>query len=135
MKALKSYYKKYITPPPLYPENGFKYFQISEYINSLPTEENPDIKFQYLNILSKLTPSAHEKNHELQRAKLFSIWYMVLILDGNSVIDAHVRSNRFYLICLRHFISSRTVTNRFFFLRKDLLSFMRAQHVLTYHLI
>ena len=37
---------------------------------------------------------------------------MVLILDGNSEKGAYVRSNLCYLICLRHFIRSRVVTNR-----------------------
>ena len=32
-------------------------------------------------------------------------------------------------------IGSSAVTNRIFFLRKDLFSFMRAQYVLGYHLI
>ena len=40
---------------------------------------------------------------------------MVLILDGNSVMNAHVRSNLYCLICLRHLIKSRAVTNQFFF--------------------
>ena len=33
--------------------------------------------------------------------------------DGNSKIDAHVRRNLCYLICLRHSIKSKAVTNRF----------------------
>ena len=41
---------------------------------------------------------------------------MVLILDGNSmVIDERVRSNLCYLICLRHLIRSREVTNPIIF--------------------
>ena len=36
---------------------------------------------------------------------------MVLILDGDSEIDTHVRSNICYFICLRHLIRSREVTN------------------------
>ena len=60
---------------------------------------------------------------------------MVLILDGKSEIGAHVRSNLCYLSCLRHLIRSRAVINHIFFLRKDLFSFMRAQNVLSYHLI
>ena len=35
---------------------------------------------------------------------------MELILDGNSEIGAHVRSNLCYLIFLRHLLRSRTVT-------------------------
>ena len=52
---------------------------------------------------------------------------MVLILVNNSEIGVHVGINLFYLICLRYFIKSRAVTNRIFFIRKDLYSFMRAQ--------
>ena len=33
---------------------------------------------------------------------------MVLLLDGNSEIGAHVRSNLCYLICLRHLIKLRS---------------------------
>ena len=55
---------------------------------------------------------------------------MVLMLDGNSEIGAHVKKNLCYLICLRHL--NRIVTNRIFILRKDIFSF---QHVLSYHLI
>ena len=60
---------------------------------------------------------------------------MVLIIDGNSEIGTHVRNNLCYLNCLRHLLRWRAVTNRIFFLRKDLFSFMHAQHVLSYHLI
>ena len=45
-------------------------------------------------------------------------WIMVLILDGNSEIGAHVRSN----LCLCHFISHKSD----FFLQTDLFSFMCA---------
>ena len=55
---------------------------------------------------------------------------MVLILDGHSELGAHVRSNLSYLPCLRHWIMSD-----FFSLQKDQISFMHAQHVLSYHLI
>ena len=54
---------------------------------------------------------------------------MILILDGNSEIGRHVRSNISDLICLRPSIGSRAVTNRIFFLRRDKFSFMRAQHI------
>ena len=57
---------------------------------------------------------------------------MVLILDGNSEIGAHVRSELYYLICLGHLIRSRAVTN---LLRTYLFSLMRAPNVLSYHLI
>ena len=54
---------------------------------------------------------------------------MVVILGGNSGIGAHVRSYLCYLICSNHLVKSRAVTNLFFFLRKDLFSFMRALQV------
>ena len=41
---------------------------------------------------------------------------MVFILDGNSEIGSHVRSDFSYLICLWHLIRSRAVTN----LRKNI---------------
>ena len=40
---------------------------------------------------------------------------MVLIQDGNLGIGAHVQCNLCYLICVRHLIRSRAVTNRNFF--------------------
>ena len=46
---------------------------------------------------------------------------MVFILHGNSDIGAHVWSNTGYLICLRHLIRSRAVTNRIFFSEKTYL--------------
>ena len=55
---------------------------------------------------------------------------MVLILDGNSLRGAHVRRNICYSTC-----SSRAVTNRVFFTQNDPFSIMRAQHVMSYHLI
>ena len=67
--------------------------------------------------------------------KRSNVLYMVIILDGNSGIGAHVGNNLCYSICFRHFIRSKAVTNRIFFPRKDIFSFMRAQHVLSYHLI
>ena len=42
---------------------------------------------------------------------------MAFILDGNSEIDAHVRSDLCYFICLRHLIRSRVIW-------KDLFSFI-----------
>ena len=41
-------------------------------------------------------------------------WY----LDGNSEIGAHVKNNLCYLICLRHLIKSRAVTNQICFAPK-----------------
>ena len=60
--------------------------------------------------------------------------WQICILDGNSDICVHVRINLGYLICARHFIRSRTVTNRIFLNRKVLSSFVHAQYVLSYHI-
>ena len=46
---------------------------------------------------------------------------MVLILDGNSYLGAHLGSNRCYLTCIRLLISSKTVKNRVFFLKRPLV--------------
>ena len=46
---------------------------------------------------------------------------MVLILDGNLEIGAHVGSNLCYLICFRHLIISRVITNRIFYTKKKLI--------------
>ena len=46
--------------------------------------------------------------------------YMTLILVAYTEIGAHARSNLYLLICLRHLIRSRAVTNRRF-IRKDIL--------------
>ena len=64
--------------------------------------------------------------------RLYSVhWTMVFRLDGNSEIGAQAKCHLFYLIYLMHFIS-RAVTNRIFFQQK-LFSFIRSQHVLSYH--
>ena len=47
--------------------------------------------------------------------------YKIIILDSNSEMGAHVRSNLCYLICIRHLIRSRAVTI-VFFLREYLFS-------------
>ena len=60
----------------------------------------------------------------------FQVSAMVLILDGHSEIDAHVRSNLCFFTCIRLLISSRAGK-----IGKDLLCIMRAQHVMSYHLI
>ena len=60
---------------------------------------------------------------------------MLLKLDGNSKIGAHVSSNLCYFICLSNLIISRTVKSRIFFSGKIYFFFMLAQHVLSYHLI
>ena len=54
--------------------------------------------------------------------------FMVLMLDGYSKKDAAIMNSLCYLICSRHLIRSRAITNR-------LLSFMRALRVLIYFLI
>ena len=50
--------------------------------------------------------------------QLMALWMvgelMVLDLDGNSEMGAHVGSNFSYFICFRHLINSRSVTNRTF---------------------
>jgi len=48
-----------------------------------------------------------------------SFHIMVLILDGNSEIGAHVRSKPCYLICLRHLIRSKAVSKRIFSISKN----------------
>ena len=54
------------------------------------------------------------------------VFFMVLMLFGHSEIGAQVRSNLFYLICLRHLIRSIVVTNQLFLLfQKDFFSSMR----------
>ena len=60
---------------------------------------------------------------------------MVFILDGSSEINTHVRRNLWYLICFKHLIVSRVVTNLFFLSPKSLFPSKHAHHVLSYHLI
>ena len=50
--------------------------------------------------------------------------YMLLTLYGNSEISAHLMRILDYLTWLRHLTRSRTVTNRIFFLRKDVFLFV-----------
>ena len=68
-------------------------------------------------------------------SKYSKVNLMELKIDSNQEISAYAWSNLCYLTCLRHLIGSRAGTNRTFFLRKDLILFMRAQHVLSYHLV
>ena len=62
---------------------------------------------------------------------LMIVMIMVLILDGNSEIDAHVNSDLCYPICFRHLISSRAnlifVENTYFT--------ANVRNILTCHLI
>ena len=57
---------------------------------------------------------------------------MVVILDGSSAVEAHVRSNLGYLTCLRHLIESSHKSDFLYFI-SDLFSLVRAHHVLSYH--
>ena len=67
---------------------------------------------------------------------LSRIRLLLKVGSGSSYFLAHVTSNLSYLICLSIWLSiSRVVTNWIDLLRKDLFHFMRAQHVLCYHLI
>ena len=55
---------------------------------------------------------------------------MGLKLDGISEIDAHVSSNLCYLICLKHLIGPRAVTNRIF---SSKAYFSLEKHIFTFH--
>ena len=59
---------------------------------------------------------------------LLSLATLVFRSGGNSEIYAHARSNIYCLICLRHLITSGTVTNQIFSLRKDLFSLGRKEN-------
>ena len=75
-------------------------------------------------------------NKDHRGALLLKIFVsMVLVLDGNTEIGTHVKRNLEYLICLRHLIRSKVVTNRLLFLRVYIFFFMRAQIDLCYHLV
>ena len=63
------------------------------------------------------------------------VFVMVLILDSNSEIGAKVQSTFGYLICLRHCLDREGSQVGFCFVRKDLFSFIRAQHDLCYHIV
>ena len=54
--------------------------------------------------------------------KVIYMGNMLRILDGNSDIGAHVRSNLCYLTCFRHFARSRAVPIRFFCSEKNYFS-------------
>ena len=47
------------------------------------------------------------------------IYHGTYIIDGNSELGKHVRGNTCYLICSRHSIRLRAVTNRFLSMRAD----------------
>ena len=46
---------------------------------------------------------------------------IILILDANSEIGAHERSNPYYFICIRHSIRSGAVTNSIFSPKRPIL--------------
>ena len=56
------------------------------------------------------------KRHQVHAEVMFAITIqtMVLILEGNSGIDAHVWSHLCYLICVTHLIRSTAVRNPIF---------------------
>ena len=60
---------------------------------------------------------------------------MVVKLDGNLEIGAHVQSDLGQQICLMHLFRSRAVTNLIYFSEKDPFPFTRAQRALSCHLI
>ena len=61
---------------------------------------------------------------------------MVLILDGNWEIGAHGMIVISVIWSVQGIsLESRQSKLRFFFLQTDLFSFMRTQHILSYHLI
>ena len=57
---------------------------------------------------------------------------MVLILDGNSEVVAYIRLLFDLFKAFDQFESSHS---RISFIRKDLFCSMRAQHILSYHII
>ena len=59
---------------------------------------------------------------------------MVLVQDDNSEIDASVKEQSLIFDQFKAVIRSRAVSNLTFF-RKEIFSFMLAQHNLSYHLI
>ena len=69
------------------------------------------------------------------KLKMFYIEFtMVLMLDGNSELGGHARSNLCFVISLRQLKSSGAVTKRNLFHPKGTFSFIRAQFFLSYHL-
>ena len=78
-------------------------------------------------------PKNYVKLHVFLNPKSIGVksWYS----DGHSEIGAHVRSNLCYLTCIRLLISSQSSHNWNIFIRKDLFFFMRAQDVISYHLM
>ena len=70
----------------------------------------------------------------------FSVFSELIDREGSALVLVYQmvtqkKSSLFYLTCLSHLIRTRADTNPMFFLRKELFSYMLAQHVLSYHLI
>ena len=61
------------------------------------------------------------------------ITIMLLILDNNSEMGAHIRSNICHLICLRHFFRSRAVTNSIFFRQIHCFFCMQVEKIRLYN--
>ena len=96
-------------------ENNFKFVRTVDLEKNALTKQialhqrtyfHPTIQYQhhYHSLLDRSETTEHKD----------FIYYMELILDGHSEIGTHVRSNLCNLICLRHLISSRAITNFFF---------------------
>ena len=76
-----------------------------------------DVLANYFHSFFFCTVSKSISHRGLYRLAYWFITCMALILDGNSEIDAQVRSNLwFFKICFKHFIRTRIVTNSIFFL-------------------
>ena len=97
-------------------------------------ESLPKIKTKYL--IKSIIKNLFIFNYFEIKMLPVKLFPMVLILYGNWGNDAHVRSNLYYLICLRHLIRSRAVTNRIFPppKRPIFLHACARSPVLSYHL-
>ena len=91
---------------------------------NLQTKNGPDFLDMQYSIPSWMNGSSHSGRHQPHPE---SGLYRVRISDGNSEIGANGMSNLCYLICLRHVIRSRVVTNRISLSEKNFL-LMRAQY-------
>ena len=60
------------------------------------------------------TQRKHGRTLRKPSITIMSVQDIVLILDGISEIDAHVRNILGYLICIRHLIRARVITNWMF---------------------
>ena len=57
---------------------------------------------------------------------------MVLLIDGNSEIDAHVWSEISFLVCLRRLFRSTAVASSEFILKKEQILITHTQRILSY---